>query len=213
MDGLIIGDILEWFLELKQRIRIILTVLVLKTSNILWSGWLNSRHSASLLVDLHEIFYFIGQSVDNDIEDDLWWLGQTQGDACKHVEGRAHFVALFAAHSWLELAVEQEEDEGPISSQVVWPRLETQISYLALIWVWILNVGLFMTQIELFMQSIEQKRKEFLRILLVEALELLTDVWYDQLEVSGNHVFVLPHSIQLFNALMNLNYKLSEGLS
>lgn len=54
----------------------------------------------------------------------------------------------------LELSIEEEVDEGPVSAEGVGPGFERELRDVPLVGVWVLQVGLLLSQVELFVESI-----------------------------------------------------------
>ena len=102
MNRLIISEVFEGLLELLE----VAVLLIALRSAFVAPCRVNSPHDLLLVLAaaLDQVLDFVGESVDDDVEQYLGRFRQRQRDVAEHVEGDGYFVASLAVERGLELA-------------------------------------------------------------------------------------------------------------
>eukprot|EP00586_Coscinodiscus_wailesii_P005349 CAMPEP_0172486346 /NCGR_PEP_ID=MMETSP1066-20121228/14906_1 /TAXON_ID=671091 /ORGANISM="Coscinodiscus wailesii, Strain CCMP2513" /LENGTH=126 /DNA_ID=CAMNT_0013252249 /DNA_START=870 /DNA_END=1250 /DNA_ORIENTATION=- len=98
----------------------------------------------------------------------------------------------------LQLPLEQIHDNRLVPPQVVLPREHGVVVVVRPVTILLLDVRTFVHAVEIFMDAVEEKREEFLRVMLEIALELGGEVLqfvFEQVRVRGGF-FAQPHFLQ-----------------
>ena len=127
----------------------------------------------------------------------LGGLWQGERHVWKDVVRGRRAPALNARDLRAHLPVEQEIDDWPVTQQAVRPLLQAKLVQVAVLAVWVLDVGLLHAQVQLLVQPVDQERYVLLAVLLLEADELLAALRDDLLEVARNDgARWVPHAIE-----------------
>lgn len=117
---------------------------------------------------------------------------QRQRQIVERVEADALALANAARHFGLQLAVEQFDDDGAIAQQVIVPRLLRHHRVRPAFAVAQFDVRLVVDAVEIFVQAVEQKSQQLLRVVLLVAVEtrrVFSDrpLW-QQIKITFNYI-------------------------